>query len=270
MVPSKRSPITNTANTLFCFAFYTQNTGSPKKNFELDLLRTQLMLGASIFGCEEYRVYSDVETWLSPNKINTIKVKDTEGNFHFAKRKKAGTWINSNMFIQTWKMIKDEDAWSKWDWTVKVDADAVFLPIRLRQYLGKVEVTNNGIYLETCKYVPFGFFGSLAVVSHDAAGKYMENLDDCKSALNYMGREKLYGFQPWGEDLFQQRCMDLHGVDKIGAYDLNTDATCAAWRPKGQKKNSKWVPDCSVTETPAMHPFKKPKDYFDCLKATQR
>jgi len=166
-------------------------------------------------------------------------------------------------------MIKDEGAWTKWDWTVKTDIDAVFLPSRLRTYLNDVEVTDNGIYLETCKYVNFGFFGSVAVVSHDAAGTYMANLDDCKASLNYMGREKATGNQPWGEDLFQQRCMDLHKVDKVAAYDLNTDANCAAWRPESEKKNRKWRPDCSVTQTPGIHPFKKPADYFACLKATQ-
>merc|ERR1712003_579100 len=101
------------------------------------------------------------------------------------------------------------------DWIVKVDVDAVFLPSRLRTYLEKMEVTDNGIYLENCKYVNYGFFGSLAVMSH----------------------EKDTGNQAWGEDLFQQRCMDLHGVDKVGAYDINTDASCAAWRPEGEKKN---------------------------------
>jgi len=207
---------------------------------------------------------------LSPKGINTIKVNDVEGNFHFAKRKKMGTWVNSNMFIQAWKMIKDEGAWSKWDWTVKVDIDAVFIPTRLRQYLGQVEVTNNGIYLENCKYVNFGFFGSLAVISHDAAATYMANLDDCKASLNYMGKEKDTGNQEWGEDLFQQRCMDLHGVDKVAAYDINTDSSCAAWRPEGQKKNGKWKPDCATVQTPGIHHFKKPAAYFDCLKATQR
>merc|ERR1719512_551212 len=135
---------------LFCMAFYTENTGSTKPNFELDLLRTQLFLGASLFGCEAWRVYSDVETWLTPGKINTVKVEDVNNDFHFAKRKKTGTWINSNMFIATWKAIKDEGLWAGKDWTVKVDADAVFLPSRLRSYLANVEVTNNGIYLENC------------------------------------------------------------------------------------------------------------------------
>merc|ERR1712151_294722 len=153
MVPSKQSDVTYAKNTLFCWAFYTADTGSTKKSYELELLRTQLFLGASIFGCEEYRVYSDVDTWISPRKI------------------------------------KAEGAWTKWYWTVKVDIDAVFLPIRLRQYLGQVEVTDNGIYLETCKYVNYGFFGSCAVISHNAAATYMANLDDCKSSLNYMSSD---------------------------------------------------------------------------------
>jgi len=270
MVPSKRSDITYSANTLFCWSFYTDNTGSTKKSYELDLLRTQLFLGASIFGCEAWRVYSDVETWLSPNKFNTVKVNDANGDFHFAKRKKTGTWINSNMFIQAWKAIKDEGLWSGMDWTVKVDADAVFLPVRLRQRLGQFEVTQNGIYLENCKWVNYGFFGSLEVFSHNAAGTYMANLDDCMTSLNYKGSEKVTGNEPWGEDLFAQRCMDLHGVDKVQAFDINTDAACAAWRPEGQKKNKKWRPDCATAQTPAIHHFKKPEDYFNCLKATQR
>jgi len=270
MVPSQRSDQSLTANTMFCFAFYTANTGSTKPSFELDLLRTQLFLGASIFGCEAWRVYSDVETWLTPGKINTVKVNDVNGDFHFAKRKKTGTWINSNMFIATWKAIKDEGLWAGKDWTVKVDADAVFLPSRLRQKLEQMEVTTNGIYLENCKYVNYGFFGSLEVFSHNAASTYMKSLDDCMSTLNYKGSEKITGNEPWGEDLFAQRCMDLHGVDKVSAFDINTDASCAAWRPEGQKKNRKWRPNCATVQTAAIHHFKTPKEYFECLKATQR
>jgi len=270
MVESHRSDVSRTANTMFCFAFYTANTGSTKQSYELDLLRTQLFLGASIFGCEAWRVYSDVETWLTPGKINTVKVNDVNGDFHFAKRKKTGTWINSNMFIQTWKMIKEEGLWTDKDWIVKVDADAVFLPSRLRKYLENVEVTQNGIYLENCKYVNYGFFGSLEVLSKNAASTYMANLDDCVETLNYKGSEKVTGNEPWGEDLFAQRCMDLHDVDKVSAFDINTDASCAFWRPEGQKKNKKWRPDCATVQTPAIHHFKTPKEYFDCLKATQR
>jgi hypothetical protein len=275
MKPSHPSDESWSKNTLFCFSFYAQDTGSTKKSYELDLLRTQLFLKATIFGCEAWQVYSDVETWLSPETkdapaVNTRKVNDDNNDFHFAKRKKTGTWINSNQFIAVWKAIQEDKAWEDKDWTVKVDVDAVFLPMRLRKYIGQMEVTDNGIYLENCKFVNYGFFGSLEVLSHNAASTYMASLDDCKMSLNYKGSEKITGNEPWGEDLFAQRCMDLHKVDKVNAFDINTDASCAAWRPEGQKKNRKWRPDCATSQTPAIHHFKTPKEYFDCLKATQR
>merc|ERR1712165_105742 len=78
--------------TLFCFTIYMQDTGSTKKFYDLSLLRTNLFLGSSLFGCEANRVYADVETWLSPGEVNTVKVDDVNGDFHFAKRKLTGTW----------------------------------------------------------------------------------------------------------------------------------------------------------------------------------
>jgi len=268
--PGSRSDITNSATNLFCFSFYMKDTGTTKPMYELELLRTNLFLGSGIFGCESYRVFSDVSTWLSPGKVETVMVEDTEGNFHTHKRQRTGTWINGNMFIAVWKKIKEENMWSSKDWTVKVDADAVFLPSRLREKLLTVEVTPNGIYLENCKYVKFGFFGNLEVISRRGVATYIANIDDCKKSLNYMGSEKDYGMEPWGEDLFAQRCMDLHGVDRVSAWDITTDGMCQAYRPEGEKKNKKWKPDCAVTSTAAMHPFMKPKDYFQCLKDTQR
>ena len=32
------------------------------------------------------------------------------------------------------------------------------------------------------------------------------------------------------------------------------------------KKSKKWKPDCAATETPAMHPFKKPDEYAACME----
>jgi len=267
---AQRSSITYSGTTLFCFSFYMKDTGSTKKSYDLELLRTNLFLGSSIFGCEAYRVFSDVSEWLSPGKVDTVKIDDVENNFHFAKRKFNGYWINSNIFIQIWRKIKEENMWSSKDWTVKTDADAVFLPMRLRKKLDSLEVTPNGIYLENCKYIHLGLHGCLEVLSHQAASTFMANLDDCKMSLNYLGREKLLHYEPWGEDVFVQRCMDLHGVDRVAAFDIAADALCKGYVPEDQKKNKHWRPDCAVTKTAALHPFMTPKEYFACLKATQR
>jgi len=266
-----KSDVTLSTTNMFCFAVYVNDTGTTKKIYDLELLRTNLFLGTSIFGCEAYKVYSDVTTWLSPGDVDTEMVTELPGApFNFAKRKFNGRWINSNIFLSVWKKIEEQGLWEDKDWTIKVDADTVFLPSRLRQKLSTQEVTSNGIYIENCKYVPFGFYGSLEVISRKAVATYLSGIDDCRTSLNYMGKEKLTDNEAWGEDLFAQRCMDLHGVDKVSMWDLTTDGLCISMRPEGQKKNKKWTPDCATTMTPALHPFLKPKGYFECLKATQR
>merc|ERR1712045_1090068 len=109
LVPKKQA-IGVPGTTLFCFTLYMEDTGSTKKFYDLSLLRTNLFLGSSLFGC---------------------------------------------------KAIRTEGLWASHDWTVKVDADTVFLPMRIRTKLSGQKVTSSGIYLENCKYVNYGFFGNL-------------------------------------------------------------------------------------------------------------
>jgi len=253
---------------LFCWQMYTSNTGSTKKSYELDLIKTQLHVGASIFGCKGWAVYGDVRVEISPGppELYTTEVS-IPADAYFAKRKNMGTWVNSMIFFAAWKKMRDEGEYTNYDWVVKTDADAVFLPARLLDRLREQPVTDKGIYLENCKKVMYGFFGNLEVVSIAGWRTFLENLDDCKNTLDYKGNNWKFG--PWGEDLFAQKCMDLHGVSKVWAFDVTTDGACEATRPEGEKKNKKWKPDCTTAKTPAMHPFKKPADYFNCLLATQ-
>jgi len=253
---------------LFCFTMYTSNTGSTKKNTELDLIRTQLHVGASVFGCKGWAVYSDVKTWISPGppELFTTEVS-IPADAYFAKRKIQGTWVNSLIFVEVWKKMQEEGEYKDYDWVVKADADAVFLPARLLDTLKTQPVTDKGIYLENCKKVMYGFFGNLEVFSVVAFQTLLDNVDDCKNTLDYKGNNWKFG--PWGEDLLAQKCMDLHGVSKVWAFELSTDGMCEANRPEGEKKNRKWKPECSTATTPALHPFKDPADYFNCLLETQ-
>merc|ERR1712003_305052 len=88
--------------------------------------------------------------------------------------------------------------WANHDWTVKVDADAVFLPMRLRTKLSSHKVTSSGIYLENCKYVNYGFLGNLEVISHQGFSTFLANIEDCTKALNWKGKEKDTGMEAWG------------------------------------------------------------------------
>merc|ERR1719422_1639332 len=97
----------------------------------------------------------------------------------------------------------------------------------------------------------------------------VDGLHECHDAFAPCADEGCdWKFGPWGEDVFVQRCMDHHYVDKVEAFDLTKDGACASDRPKDQKKNMKWKsPDCSQEAGTAasIHPFKKPQEYFKCM-----
>merc|ERR1719433_2479486 len=90
-----------------------------------------------------------------------IKVNDEYGEFHQIKRKQTKTWVNWGLFYQVWKAVRQSGKWETTDYTVKVDADAVFVPQRLRDYLAKSPGDSpHGLYYENCKNVQYGFFGN--------------------------------------------------------------------------------------------------------------
>ena len=50
------------------------------------------------------------------------------GEFHFAKRKDTGTWVNWGLYHQVWLKVRELAKWKTHDYTVKVDSETVFLP----------------------------------------------------------------------------------------------------------------------------------------------
>merc|ERR1712129_652735 len=78
--------------TLYCFSLYSKDTGSTKKSHELDLFRKQHEHQVSIFGCEQWDVFSDVAETIGD--YTTIQVFDTHSEWHKLKRKTSGTWVN--------------------------------------------------------------------------------------------------------------------------------------------------------------------------------
>jgi len=153
------------------------------------------------------------------------------------------------------------------DYTVKVDADAVFVPQRLRTWLSsKPGDSPHGLYYENCPYVQYGFFGHLEIITKTAVQVLTANLEECHTAFAPCANDGCdWKLGAWGEDVFAQRCMDHHYVDKVEAFDVATDGACKADRPEGQK-NKKWFPhDCSQLTTATAHPLKKPAAFKKCL-----
>jgi len=278
-MPATWSPGT----ALYCFAVYTENTGSTKPSTELDLLKLQRKYDASIFGCEGKDVFADVQVDLGKG-TKTIQVFDTHNEFHQVKRKETGSWVNWAMFYQVWVKIRELGHWHDYDYTVKVDPDSVFLPGRMRDWLqGKKDTvigwlrgkpaTDRGVYYANCRNVKLDFFGSLEVMTNKAIAVLTSNLEDCHRLYAPWCANHGCGWTPggWGEDVWAQRCMDRNHVGRVHAFDITTDGACEADRPEGQKKNQMWhATDCSSVMTPAMHPYKKPAEYFECLGQIMR
>jgi len=254
---------------LYCFSVYTENTGNESLvNHELELLNIVAAQGTGIFACEQWDVFSDVSVPIDhTNGYVTVKVEDGFGEFHQLKRKDSGTWVNWGIFYQIWVKVRELGKWRAADYTIKVDADAVFIPQRLRTWLSsKPGDSPHGLYYENCPNVQYGFFGHLEIISKTAVEVLTGNLEECHTVFAPCANDGCdWKLGPWGEDVFAQRCMDHHYVDKVEAFDVATDGACKADRPEGQK-NKKWHPtDCSQLTTATAHPLKKPAAFKKCL-----
>jgi len=254
--------------SFFCFAVYTQETGSDKLSHELGLLQMQHDNAWSLFSCAEWAVYSDVKAPLGGDDF-TIPVEDKKQDFHILKRTRTQTWVNTGMFDQVWQMIKDAGHYKNHNWVIKVDADAVFFPLKLGKVLQDVRVPEEGLYFENCKFVDWGYFGNLEVFSKQAFETLVDSMERCYNEIPWKVGVHGGKYGPMGEDLFAQKCMDLVGVSKQENFGLTTDGACESDRPEGEKKNRKYSPNCAGVSSPSIHPFKEPSKYAECWHAAK-
>merc|ERR1719266_1786395 len=148
-MPKEVVPLAEADNTpatsFYCFSVITKNTGTTKPSTELELFKWQWEQKTSLFACEEWGIFGDAVEEIAPD-VKTVKVDDVKNDFHWKKRKHTGTWVNTGMFVQVWKQIQSDDKYISHDWIVKVDADAVFIPYRLRMLLSNQLVPDEGLY----------------------------------------------------------------------------------------------------------------------------
>jgi len=84
------------------------------------------------------------------------------------------------MFYQVSVKIREVGKWKSADYTIKDDADAGFVPERLRIWLSsKPGDLPHGLYYENCPNVQYGFFGHLEIVTHTAVEVLTTYLKEC-------------------------------------------------------------------------------------------
>jgi len=215
---------------------------------EEGLIKAQLDIQTSIFACQSWAVICSERRWLGRHQgrdFFTTKVQHPmtckKGHYGVDGAETNG-YLNSGFFMAVWNLLVDDGRPWGYDFTAKVDPDAVFFPDRLGGHVGSY--VGQAVYLLNCnKWSAPKLYGSLEVFSEQALRIYSAGRDRCKSELNWRG---------WGEDQFMQECMTLLKVQGRGDFQLVGDSNCGGG-------------SCSDKYRVAFHGFKTVDGYKDCV-----
>jgi hypothetical protein len=261
--------------TLFCMTAAMDDHGKGQTE-DFKLLAVQQKAQTFIFACDDWVVYSDTKKKLNPGWTEVVEFPKG------AKRPNLKLWVNLGYYMNIWKSMRWKGTWSKYDWTIKLDPYTVFIPQRLRSLLVHQPVPPNGAYMENCKHTRMGFHGSMEVVSKNAFGTFLSNLESCHTELPVENGVYAH-FRYYGEDKFLAWCLHKHGVGRVPSrqevmkvpvnekiYGLHITASCPQHTAKEikDKRIKKWAPNCSRVKTAGMHPFKTPEAYMKCVTET--
>jgi len=195
--------------------------GSP----EMALVDEAQKRNAGIFGCERWQIFhshqSDFQEWSTGHS----------------------TLVNTGVFVKIWNLVKEDGQFLLVDWTVKVDADCVWFPERLRSHLQKLRApAYTPIYVKNTlpRYTLGGWLGAIEIFSKSAVETYLDNADGC---VKYIGLTS-------GEDGFLKDCMDALGVGSMHDELIV--------HPSGASD------ECQVSEFVAFHPIKSPRNWTYC------
>lgn len=229
--------------SLFCWSV-SLNWG-----YEADVMRAQLSAGAGIFSCDGFAVVSETEWNIGRGpggrigEVNTLIFEGAEVGVS-----KDGTAGNTELFVKSWDAILERTLVLEFDWTIKVDPDAVVLADRLRDHLK--DKTGSTVFVRNCNAQPDSpdfpmMFGSLEAISREALQTYKDAGHRCMNELNW---------KSWGEDYFLGKCLPHLGVSPADDFSIVSDGVCTKV-------------DCWDGSAAAFHPFKGVDEWMGCWRS---
>lgn len=228
------------ALTFFCFSVV-------RPNYEYDIVKNQFAWNAGIFACDGFAVLAEEKLelgWSLKGPIETIVFSPAPVGIS-----KDGTAANALLFMRAWEVIKLATPYEQYDWTLKVDPDAVLLPDRLRMHLAPLR-PDDQVYVKNCNKWPERegwpmMFGSIEIFSSAAVTAYLKGQDACKKNLPW---------DSWGEDYFMNQCLGkILKVRHIEDGSVLSDKLC------------KHV-DCNDPWAAVFHPFKDRVSWMECWR----
>jgi len=164
---------------LYCFSVIMWNLAPNEgwMNSEAELANNWKQAWKGIMQCDDYNMFDGLD---------------------------GGSVHNIASFVRAWKMVKDDGRWKNNDWSIKVDADAVFFPDHLRKKIMWNYKTPQGsaVYLRNT-YYKFQFLGALEVMTKQAMEIYFKRGWECEARLGQQG----------GEDYWLLQCLEGLGID---------------------------------------------------------
>jgi len=241
MRPCKAFPLGDPS--LFCWSV-SRNSG-----YETDVLRAQLTAGAGIFSCDGFAVLSETEWNIGRGpggrigEVNTLSFPGAPVGVS-----KDGTAGNTRLFMRAWDAILSRTLVLDFDWTIKVDPDAVVIVDRLRDHLR--DKTGSDVFVRNCNARPNSpdfpmVYGSLEAISSGGLQIYKDASHRCEKELHWAS---------WGEDFFIGKCLSHLGVGPVDDFSLVSDGLCTGV-------------NCFDGSAAAFHPFKGSDEWMHCWRS---
>jgi len=233
--------------SLYCFSFMMANSA------EQGLLGLQANRGVGIFACDSTSVFSDTEITLGGGGGRMLRTTWTVEHTHVELSPVDNSPLNTQIFVKVWEKVFDLGLFVENDWTVKADADTVFVPGRLVEHLRPDEEgypigRSDSLYVMNCG---IGLYSPLEVVSHAAMLRFKSGLSSCVD-------EGVSDWSTGGEDDFALRCWTHLGVGRLIDFGILDDARCGG------------APSPCTSGKVAFHPYRDGNAWTTCLSQVQR
>lgn len=237
---------------LFCFSFLPHcNAGGNEKSWEARaLFQLQAAQETGIFACDDGAIYATQR--IPIGSINTKVISFGGLPCHGDSMMGTGEDV-STIFVKLWDQVFVDGQFRRCEWTAKVQADAVFLPWRLRFQLTQAAepagetleaaVADHGAFLLSCED---GLHEAVQVVSREALEAYGRDRRSCSSQ------------QP-RESVYLRQCFATLGVKAMHPFELLARSDCRA------ASGSDGLQDCEGGAV-AFYPHRTVMDYNTCLR----
>ena len=128
-----------------------------------------------------------------------------------------GTWIDTGLYTQGWKAIVVKGDYADFDWTVKVDADAVLFPAKRMARINLLPMSPTDGFLANCEGVEYGFLGNLEAFSKTAFSILVTKGEEVDKDFHFAKRKHMGTWIDTG--LYTRVCKAIAAKGDYADYD---------------------------------------------------